>query len=290
VRSSSRVLAIFASVVIVSTATLAWLAGSELIAPAPARIPDNALSIVHEAVSFPSRSGSSIHGWYVPATKQVGAVVLMHGVRANRLEMVGRANFLHEAGYSVLLFDFQAHGESPGEHITFGHSEALDAAAAVSFVRQRSASQFVGVIGVSLGGAAAVLGTDALPVQAVILEAVYPSIDVATENRLEIRLGPMGRLLSPLLVRQLSWRLGINQSDLEPETGVRRLSAPILIIAGGADRHTTLGDSQRLYAAAPDPKSLWIIPGAAHVDFEAYSHHEYQEHVLAFLEKCRGGA
>ena len=289
-RNSSRVLTIFASVVVVSTATLAWVVGSELIAPAPAAIPDSALSIAHEAVSFPSGSGSSIHGWYVPAAQQVGAVVLMHGVRANRLEMVGRANFLHEAGYSVLLFDFQAHGESPGEHITFGHLEALDAAAAVSFVRQRSTSQFVGVIGVSLGGAAAVLGAEALPAQAFVLEAVYPSIDVATENRLEIRLGPMGRLLSPLLVRQLSWRLGIDQSDLEPETGVRRLSAPILIIAGSADRHTTLGDSQRLYTAAPDPKSLWIIPGAAHVDFEAYSHHEYQEHVLAFLEKCRGGA
>src|SRR5258706_1024871 len=109
--SWSRVLAIFALVVVVSTATLAWVVGSELIAPAPAAIPDSALSITHESVSFPSPSGSSIHGWYVPATPQLGAVVLMHGVRANRLEMVGRANFLHKAGYSVLLFDFQAHGE-----------------------------------------------------------------------------------------------------------------------------------------------------------------------------------
>jgi alpha/beta superfamily hydrolase len=51
----------------------------------------------------------------------------MHGVRANRLSMVERARFLSYAGYSVLLFDFQGHGESTGQHITFGYLESKDA-------------------------------------------------------------------------------------------------------------------------------------------------------------------
>jgi len=55
----------------------------------------------------------------------VGTIVLMHGVRANRLSMVRRAEMLHRAGYSVLLFDFQAHGESPGSHITMGYLESV---------------------------------------------------------------------------------------------------------------------------------------------------------------------
>ena len=58
----------------------------------------------------------------------------MHGVRANRLVMLARARFLHKAGYAVLLFDFQAHGESSGKRITFGHLEGLDASAAVTFL------------------------------------------------------------------------------------------------------------------------------------------------------------
>ena len=44
-----------------------------------------------------------------------GAVVLMHGVKGNRLAMLRRARLLHAEGFGVLLFDFQAHGESAGK-------------------------------------------------------------------------------------------------------------------------------------------------------------------------------
>ena len=60
-----------------------------------------------------------------------GIVVLMHGVRANRLQMAGRAEILQRHNFSVLLFNFQAHGESQGQRLTFGRLEGLDAAAAV---------------------------------------------------------------------------------------------------------------------------------------------------------------
>jgi fermentation-respiration switch protein FrsA (DUF1100 family) len=59
--------------------------------------------------------------------------------------------------------------------------------------------------------------------------------------------------------------------------------APIFIIAGDADRHTTPADSARLFAAAPEPKQLWMIPGAAHVDFAARVGQMYEERVLAFF-------
>jgi alpha/beta superfamily hydrolase len=50
--------------------------------------------------------------------------------------MVDRALFLRDAGYSVLLIDFQATGESPGDVITFGWRERLDVLAAVDFLRR----------------------------------------------------------------------------------------------------------------------------------------------------------
>jgi cephalosporin-C deacetylase-like acetyl esterase len=75
-------------------------------------------------VTFPSSSGSTIHGWWCPAPGAHRTVVLLPGVRANRLSMVSRERFLHAAGYSVLLLDFRATGESPGNAITFGYREA----------------------------------------------------------------------------------------------------------------------------------------------------------------------
>ena len=116
-------------------------------------------------------------------------MLLRHGIRENRLRMLPRASFLQEQGFSVLLFDLQAHGESPGRRITFGKLEALDAAAALRFVRGRVPGEQLGAIGVSLGAAAALLGPEPLGLDALVLEAVYPEIDSALANRLRARLG-----------------------------------------------------------------------------------------------------
>jgi uncharacterized protein len=72
-----------------------------------------------ETVAIPSASGSLLRGWFIDG-RESGAVVLLHGVHSSRLSMVRRARLLSEAGFAVLLLDFQAHGESPGRHITFG--------------------------------------------------------------------------------------------------------------------------------------------------------------------------
>jgi fermentation-respiration switch protein FrsA (DUF1100 family) len=57
-----------------------------------------------------------------------------------------------------------------------------------------------------------------------------------------------------------------------------------LVFGGGADRHTTPEETRRLFAAAPEPKRLWIVPGAAHGDFQAASPAEYRRQVLDFLD------
>jgi alpha/beta superfamily hydrolase len=51
--------------------------------------------------------------------------------------MVNRARFLHAAGYTVLLIDFQASGESPGKAVTFGYREANDVKASLRYLHQQ---------------------------------------------------------------------------------------------------------------------------------------------------------
>ncbi|HEY0180564.1 MAG TPA: alpha/beta fold hydrolase, partial [Dokdonella sp.] len=109
------------------------------------------------AVAIDSGSGARLQGWFVTGRAHRGAVLLLHGVHANRLAMLGRARFLAAAGYAVLLIDFRAHGESGGDAITFGRLESRDARAALAFLRDAAPGERVGVIGVSMGGAAALL-------------------------------------------------------------------------------------------------------------------------------------
>lgn len=257
--------------------------GSALSRPVPVRIGPPPRDLGAEPVEIPSSSGSTLHGWFCPGRPGHGAVVLMHGVRSNRLSMLERARWLHSLGFSVLLFDFQAHGESPGNRITFGWLEGQDARSAVKYLRQRLPGESIGAVGVSLGGAAALVGDQPLQVDALVLESVYPTIEEAIADRLRIRCGPMGPVFAPLLTLQLKPRLGISKEELRPIDNISKLAVPVFVIAGSADRHTTMTESERLFEHARQPKQCWWVRNAAHVDLYHFSPDEYRQRVLRFL-------
>ena len=261
-----------------------WLAGSILTGPVPQSVGDPPADLTARLVQFQSQSGATIHGWFMPGKPGAGAIILMHGVRSNRLSMLDRARFFSKAGFTVLLFDFQAHGESSGKHITFGYLESRDAQAAVEFLRTNARGERIGVVGVSMGGAAVLLASPALDVNALVLEMVYPTIDEAVSNRLTMRLGRWAGILSPLLTWQLKPRLGISSDALKPITKVREIPIPKLFIAGAEDQHTTLQESKEIFAAAAEPKELWIVEGAKHTDLHADSKVEYEQRVLSFFQ------
>ena len=261
-----------------------WIAGTVLTSRVDQSVGGPPVDLAARPVEFQSQSGAVIHGWFIPGTKGAGAIILMHGVRANRLSMLDRARFLARAGFSVLLFDFQGHGESTGEHITFGHLESRDARAAVEFLRTTAPGERIGVIGMSMGGAATLLASPALDVDAIVLEMVYPTINQAVTNRLTMRLGPLGAALTPVLTIQLKLRLGFSPDELTPVDKVGGITAPKLFIVGAEDQHTTLAESQQLFAAAAEPKELWIVERAKHVDFHALKKEEYERRVLSFFK------
>ena len=263
----------------------AWFAGSLLSKSSNHSVGDPPSDLGATSVQFPSASGTTIHGWLIAGQKDAGAVLLLHGIRGSRHDMIGRARFLKQHGYTVLLIDLQAHGESLGKNITFGYLESKDAQAAIGFLRTRAPGEKIGVLGVSLGGAAAILTNPPLQVDAVVLEMVYPTIDEAVGDRLAMRLGSWSKALTPLLVWQLKPRLGISAADLRPINQVGTLQAPKLFVAGEGDQHTTVAESRALYAAAAGPKELWVVPGARHQDLQAFAGPEYEAHILAFFDR-----
>jgi fermentation-respiration switch protein FrsA (DUF1100 family) len=271
-----------ASAILASGGAL-WFIGGELSAAVPRSIGAAPAWLAADGVRFSSESGSLIHGWFSPGVPGRGAVLLLHGVRGDRRDMLSRADFLHRLGYAVLLIDFQAHGESPGERITFGYRESQDVAAALADLKARAPGERLAVIGVSLGAAAFVLSENRPAVDAVVLESMYPTIEQAVVDRMRLYLGAAGAMLTPLLTVQFEPRLGFDASQLRPIDRIASIGAPVLIIHGTRDRHTSIGEAQALFATASAPKAFWAIEGAAHVNLHTYAKAEYERRVGTFL-------
>jgi alpha-beta hydrolase superfamily lysophospholipase len=268
------------AVLLLVGAAIVWAIGSKLIAVEPR--PVALAGPGFEDVVLRAAPDQRVVGSWLPGRGR-GAILLLHGIHGDRRDMAERARFLNGQGYAVLLIDLPGQGASTASFVTFGLREADGVRAALEELRRRVPGQRIGVIGVSLGAASLVLCRDCPPVDAVVLESMYPTIEEAVANRLRMRLGPVGGPLSALLLWQLPLRLGIQPDALHPIKYVGRVEAPVLIASGSADLHTTLAETQRLYEAAAQPKAVWVVEGAAHVNLHAYAREEYERRIGAFL-------
>ncbi len=174
-----------------------WFVASALVAPANHPVGPPPTEFQFESIGIRSGSGSTLASWFAPIDNAKATVILLHPIRGDRRAMLGRAALLRDAGYSTLLVDFQGHGESPGSNVTAGFLERLDVIAAVEFARTKNPDHKIGLIGWSLGGAAALLASP-LDIDVMVLESVYPTITEAVHNRVSMRLGPLSNVVAPL--------------------------------------------------------------------------------------------
>ena len=238
-----------------------------------------------ESIQIPTSSRSTVHGWLTYGKPGGGVVLLAHSMRSNRLEMLSRARFLKDQDYSALFIDLQAHGETAGEKITFGLRESENVEASIAFLRKTFPAERIGAIGASLGAAAIVLAKQDLRLNAVILESLHATIEEAVDNRLKLHFGNYGSILLPLMLSQLSFHLDTSIDELSPITRINNLNSPVLFISGTRDAHTTQSETERLYAAARNPKELWIVPGGGHFNMHSYAGKEYEQRITAFLSQ-----
>ncbi len=262
-----------------------WFAGWFMTKSANRKVGNFPADLKCENVEFQSKSNSLIKGWLVRGGSEKGVVILMHGVRANRSDMIERMKFLNQAGFTVLSFDFQAHGESVGETITFGHLESSDSSAAIDFVKNKFPNEKVGVIGISMGGAAFLISDNKSKADAVILEMVYSTMQQAIDNRLNMWVFNGAEVLSPLLTFQFKPRLGFSIDNLRPIDKIKDVRNPVLFIVGEKDLNTTIAESQKFYEAANQPKEFYEVPNASHQDLHKMIKADYEMKVLKFLNR-----
>jgi uncharacterized protein len=236
-------------------------------------------------ITYASGAGVLIHGWLVPGKPKQGVVLMLHPVRGDRRDMISRAEFLRKRGYAVLMIDFQSHGENRGRRITYGDLESRDVTGAIQYLHHKLPGEKVAVLGLQMGADAFVLSEDRPPVDAVVLEQMYPTINRAIASRVRNNIGPLAPLFSWLVMVEMQSQNEIPPDRLSVIDRMSRIGAPVLIINGTDDHHTTIDEARAELAAATPPKELWAVEGAGHVNLHAFAKDEYERRVGDFIAR-----
>ena len=252
----------------------------------PTENPANTLGLAYEDVSFPTRGGLRLRGWFIPADDPAApAIIYAHGSGNDQRSGLYLVPTLHEAGYHVLLFSYRDFGRSDhrGTGLTYGDGESEDIDAAVRFLHDGKGIRRIGVIGYSVGAASAILSAARDPyIDAVVAMAPFTcTSDLWRESRPKF-VPPFVPTVTLWLVRR--WK-GFSNAETCPLRVVDRIAPrPLLLIHGTRDERIPYSHSQRLFEAAGAPKALWLIEGATH---ESVGHDALtlrSRDLLAFLQ------
>lgn len=238
-------------------------------------------------VRFASTDGTRLHGLFLKGEASAPLLVLCHGYYRSLAEPLQLGLDLQGLGYNVFLFDFRGCGGSDGRYTSVGHNEVEDLLGAVRYVRERAEGRLpVGVLGISMGGAAAIMAASrCADIAAVVADSAYATLDdvVDWHVRSTLRLAPLVAL-GRLAVRVGEELMGVRVAMVRPLDYVAQIAPrPILFIYGSRDDYIPPHHAQALFQRAGEPKEMWLAPGSAHAQARFDHPQAYRERVDAFF-------
>jgi uncharacterized protein len=218
-------------------------------------------------------------------------VLLFHGVSDNRTGTVGYAEFLLRHGYSVVMMDSRAHGESGGEIATYGWKERYDTVSIVNGLYAAEHVNHLYALGISMGAAIALQSAAVEPrIEGVVAEDPFADLREISYDYAGLQMWPvLGKTLfrpaSIFALDSLTKAGGFDPGSVSPEKAVAARPFPILLICGTRDHTIPCRHAEKIYKAAAGPKELWIVDGAQHASAIGLDPKEYEERVIQFLKR-----
>jgi fermentation-respiration switch protein FrsA (DUF1100 family) len=245
-----------------------------------------------EPVEFAPASGEhQVSGWFLPHPETRRVIILCGGYRGRKADLLGIGMHLWREGYNVLLFDYHGHGHGSGAPITLGFREVNDFLGALDYVQQRVPGAIIGVLGYSMGAAVAIMGAARRPeVRAVAADSPFATHWGVVEYNFKriVRLPATPFLF--LADRMMALRAGYRFREVEPLRDVPQIAPrPLLLIHGLKDSTISPQDSQRLFAAAREPRQLWLVEGVEHCGAYFQDRGQYCQRIAEFFAASLAG-
>ncbi|MEN8240791.1 MAG: alpha/beta hydrolase [Chloroflexota bacterium] len=232
-----------------------------------------------------------IAAWYLPHPGSEKAVIIVHGRDASKQwaesgTIVAFQADLYKAGYTVLAIDVRGHGDSDEARYSFGVYERRDVLGAVDFLLNKGFKPGnIGVVGISLGGAAANGAmAESEAIGAVVTEGTFAEFYPIVEEQWQNESGlPNFFLPGVLLMNRIMY--GYSLADVNPAAEIAQAEPrPMLIIHCTEDDMVPMSHPGELLEAAPHAES-WIMSSCDHAELYRDYPEEYSQHVITFFDE-----
>ena len=226
-----------------------------------------------ELVSFPSGELTLYGVWAHQPTPGAQTFLYFHGNADHIDHYMEKVDTYWSMGLEVFLFDYRGYGMSDGEPDFDG--VMADGVAAIDYVTTTTALGPESIVfhGLSLGGSVAVHAADDLPPKVLITEDMFASGQKLMNDGMALAL-PQG------------WMLADEWDNVGAAADV---NVPFLVIHGDSDTYIDPSNAEEVYAAANDPRKLWLVPGADHAEVDVTDPEAYAENVACWIaQTCPG--
>jgi fermentation-respiration switch protein FrsA (DUF1100 family) len=242
------------------------------------------MGLAYEQIQLRAADGVRLHAWFLPAQGKAAATVLyLHGNAENISTHFTNVAWMPAEGFNVLALDYRGYGASEGEPSLAGAQLDIDAAMRALAARPDVDPGRIAVLGQSLGGALAVhyaaKGALRTRIRALVVDSAFSDYrSIARE-----------KLAAFFLTWPLQWLPWLTvDNSYSPAAAIAGIGPlPLVLIHGERDVVVPAAHSRRLYALAGEPKELWIVPEAGHI--QALRDEAVRRRLAAFLRRIATG-
>ncbi|MBS1513015.1 MAG: alpha/beta hydrolase [Bacteroidetes bacterium] len=241
--------------------------------------PDSA----YTSIQLKTKDSLTLAGWYIRVPNAKGTVALFHGHGSEKSANLSQSNFFNELGYSTLLIDFRAHGQSQGNTCTIGYREAEDVKLAYTYIKNLG-EQHIILYGISLGAATVTkaIADYHLTPDKVILEMPFASLNETAEGKMRqahLPAEPFGALLT-------FWGGAINgfwAFDMQPKEFVKQIHCPVLLQWGRKDPGVSESEIKTIFNNIPAPKKFVVYENSGHENLYDNEPEKWEANVEEFV-------
>lgn len=235
-----------------------------------------------------SGDGLRLHGTWFPNGDCNKVVICFHGYTSQGMkDYIGLSGYYLKNGYSMLLVDERAHGESEGKYIGFGCLDRLDALKWINWVLRKCGEDVEILLHGTSMGAATVLMTSSLEIPPQVKGIVSDCAFTSPKEVFTHVLKSMYHMpafptmqLAELLNRKFS---GYGLDECNAAREVKKAKVPILFIHGSGDTFVPCNMCETMYENCAAPKKKLIIEGAAHAECYYKDTDAYENALTEFI-------